>query len=332
MTEENPIELEAAIETADIKETHSSDIARMITKDFGQEPKSISRMGSGICNEVYLVTLDNKEVIARLNKEERFLLGSHNHIPLFKSKGIVVPDILAEDYSKQIIPYAYQVLSKLEGQDIDKVIYTLTDEQLKTVAKEISNVFQQLKDVPTNGKYGVVWGDERELVSSWGESIRHMSNVVIGWGEKTGVIDDFLRTVLEELNEKYKDYFDSVKSVLYFGDMSSKNVMIHNGQFSGLVDLDSLAQGDHLETIGRIKASWYGSHHGAVYTEAVMDAEGLDAEQRKIVTMYALLNRTYWTMENGVQFNQNTKAVVNLDADKENKQKVKQLYDELQRA
>ena len=67
--------------------------------------------------------------------------------------------------------------------------------------------------------------------------------------------------------------------------------MIHEGRFAGLVDLDSLAQGDPLEAIGRIKASWYGTHHGRVYADAVMDAQNLSHEQRNLVTLYALLNR-----------------------------------------
>jgi hypothetical protein len=105
--------------------------------------------------------------------------------------------------------------------------------------------------------------------------------------------------------------------------------MIDNGRFSGLVDLDALAQGDPLEAIGRIKASWYGTHHGRVYTDAVMDAQRLDADNRRIVTMYALHNRILWTMENGIQFNQNTSAQVDRDREQQDKQIVRLLYKEL---
>jgi hypothetical protein len=49
--------------------------------------------------------------------------------------------------------------------------------------------------------------------------------------------------------------------------------MVPEGRFSGLVDLDALAQGDYLDAIGRIKASWYGTRYGNVYTEALMDEQ-----------------------------------------------------------
>jgi aminoglycoside phosphotransferase (APT) family kinase protein len=225
-------------------------------KEFKEGSRYIRRLTSGICNEVYLVGLSDKEAVVRLNSQVRFLIGSHNHIPLFKARRIRVPDILAEDYSKTQIPYGYQVLSKVEGEDIGGVIETLADDQLKAIAREISNVFQKLRDVPTNGKYGVLWGDASELVDSWTQSIRHMSNVAVSRGSKTGVMDKNLLSALAWINEQYEPYFERVESTCYFGDLSSKNVMIHNGVFSGLVDLDSLAQGDYLEAIGRIKASW----------------------------------------------------------------------------
>jgi aminoglycoside phosphotransferase len=311
------------------QKSHQKEIAYIIQKEFKQEPRNIVRMSNGICNEVYQVRVDDREVFVRLHAEERYLLGSHNHIPIFKSKGIIVPDILAEDYSRQDIPYAYQVLSKLEGRDIHNVIHTLSDDQLRSIAKEISNVFRQLRDVPNNGKFGVLWGDENDLVDSWAADIEHMNEVVMNWGRRTGVLDDELRGILEWIGREYGPYFEQVKPVTYFGDICAKNVMVHKGKFSGLVDLDSLAQGDYLEAIGRIKASWYGTHYGQVYTEAVMDEEQLDTEKRKLVSMYALLNRTQWTFENGIQFNQNTKAEVNWEEHKKNKAVVRALFNEL---
>jgi aminoglycoside phosphotransferase (APT) family kinase protein len=300
-------------------------------REFGVAPENILRMRGGICNEVYQISLERRELIVRMNAEERFLLGSHNHIPLFKAKGIRVPDILAEDYSKQSIPYAYQILTGIEGRDIGNVIDTLSDEQLRAIAGEVSRIFRRLRDVGTNGRFGVLWGDERELVTSWTSYIRKMSEVVAKWGKQTGVYDENLARLLKWINEEYEAYFDSVDSLLYFGDICGKNVMIHEGRFNGLVDLDALAQGDYLEAIGRIKASWYGTHHGNVYTEALMGVEGLNDEQRKTVTMYALLNRIFWACENGVQFNSNTTSNVDWGKAKKDKEVIEMILTELKR-
>ena len=309
---------------------HHEVIATIAQNEFGAPPELIERMTNGICNEVYSVTIGGREYIFRLNSEPRFMLGSHNHIPLFRSKGIRVPEILAEDLSKTALPLAWQVQGKLPGKDITDVIETLSDDQLRSIGAEVANVFRQLSNVPNNGKFGVLWGDDRDLVDSWSAEVARVTKVVIAWGRQSGVLDAKIEKVLAWLNTEYRSYFDRVRPYTYYGDICAKNVMVYDGQFAGLVDLDALAQGDPLEAIGRIKASWYGTRHGSVYSEAVMDSLGLPEPQRKLVTMYALLNRIFWTLENGHQFNQNTSRVVDRQREKEDKKAVDALLAELQ--
>ena len=298
-------------------------------KEFGAAPDGVTRLANGVCNEVYHVAVAGREVVIRLNGEPRFMLGSSEHIPLFRSKGIIVPEIVAEDLSRSQFPVAYQILTKIEGRDIKDVIETLSDEQLRVAGGEIANIFRTLSSVPNNGKFGVRWGDDKNLVDSWSSEVERVTRVVIGWGKSTGVLDDELEQTLTSINREYKDYFDSVRPYTYFGDIAAKNVMIHEGRFAGLVDLDSLAQGDPLEAVGRIKASWYGTRYGKVYTDAIMDALSLKPEQRKIVTMYALLNRSFATLENGVRFNQNSSTRVDQARMKDDKAVVRALRDEL---
>ena len=304
-------------------------IAKIIRLEFGETPDRITRMSHGNCNEVYDVEMPGREVIVRLNTDPRYMLGARNHIPLFRSKGIKVPEILAEDYSKSTLPFAYQVQSRIDGRDIVDVIETLTDDELRAIAAEIANIFRQLSSVPNNGKFGVLWGDDKDLVDSWSAEVARVTKVVIEWGSRTGVLDAKLENILNWINDEYESYFDRVRPYTYFGDLSSKNVMIHEGRFAGLVDLDSLAQGDPLEAIGRIKASWYGTNYGQVYTEAILDSLRLSSEQRKLVTMYALLNRIFWTLENGIKFNQNSSATVDRDKETHDKRIVAELLAEL---
>lgn len=304
-------------------------VARITQKEFNASPEKITRMTNGICNDVYLVKLGEREVVIRLKAEARYMLGSSKHIPVFRQKGIRVPDILAEDYTCSFVPFAYQVQSKIEGRDIGEVIATLSDSELEAIGGEIANIFRQIGTAPNNGKFGVLWGDDKDLVDSWADEVARVTKVVKGWGQRTGVLDDELSGILEGLNRDYRQYFDRVRPYTYYGDICAKNVMVYEGRFSGLVDLDAMAQGDPLEAIGRIKASWYGTHHGMVYTDAVMDALKLTGEQRKIVTMYAVLNRAFWTLENGVRFNQNTSGRVDHARLREDKAAVRALYAEL---
>lgn len=308
---------------------HNDAISQIARREFGADPTGVTRMTSGICNDVYTVAIGEREYIFRLKDQARYMLGSRNNIPLFKTKGITVPEILAEDYSLSWLPVAFQIQNKIPGRDLGEVIETLSDDELRAIAGEVANIFRALSTVPNNGKFGVVWGDDKDLVDSWSAEVARVTKVVIGWGRQSGVLDAKLEAVLNRINSEYKAYFDRIRPYTYFGDIAGKNVMVHEGKFSGLVDLDSLAQGDPLEAVGRIKASWYGTHHGTVYSEAVQDALGLPAEQRRIVTMYALLNRTFWTLENGVQFNRNTSRTVDREREANDKHAVDMLLAEL---
>ena len=48
-------------------------ISEISLMQFGVAPKSIIRMQGGICNEVYQITIDGRDLIVRMNAEERFL-------------------------------------------------------------------------------------------------------------------------------------------------------------------------------------------------------------------------------------------------------------------
>jgi len=310
--------------------THESMITKLIAHHFGYTPKHITRIAIGICNEVYAVGLKNSDVIVRMSQQDKYLLGSRDHIPQFKSLGIRVPDILFEDYSKTLIPLSYQVQSKIEGQDLGVCIEHLSTLQLQDLAAQIVNIFNKVKTIPADDKFGLIWGGgDNDVSDSWAERMKIWVNESKERGLATGVMDDAMLHVAESIYTDYEEYFKSVKPVTYYGDICSKNVMIHDGVFNGLVDLDGLTQGDPLEAIGRIKLSWYGTRYGEFYANCVMDNLMLDQDKKKLVTIYALINQISWACENGIQFNQNTKVIVDIDKRNKDRRVVEILHNDV---
>lgn len=303
----------------------------IIKHHFHEPPLNVVRFTTGICNEVFAVTLSQQTVVLRLNKDDTQMRGSEKYIPLFKAHGITVPTILFSDYSKQLIPYSYQITTHLLGKDLGQVISQLSHAELTTIAGEVAHVFKKLDPLPTNGLFGYVYGDDSKLKNSWTEIVQHMANLISEQGSKTGTLNAEWRDRAQTLVTDNTAYFASVQSKFYYDDISSKNILIHNGKFSGLVDLDGVAYGDYLEAIGRIYASWYGTDYGKFYSEQVMTACNLSSEQRQKVVMYALLDRMEWLTENGIQFNQNTSSTVNWDQVKVDTIAVEGLWVEYQR-
>ena len=171
-------------------------IKKIIFKHFKKNAEGIEKMTIGLDNDVYSATVENNNYIVRLNKRES-LKGSSKYIPIFKSKGIKVPEIIAEDYSKEFIPYNWQILNKIEGVDIDKIISTLNEEQLKDIAQEIANIIKKLITLPTNGLFGFVGVNEEKLESSLNKVLEKMLIKIKERNFKTEVLKEEYIEILE---------------------------------------------------------------------------------------------------------------------------------------
>lgn len=293
------------------QQLHRNMVNIIVDHHFKELPKKISRITIGICNEVYRIALNNRDVIVRLSSTSKYLRGSEVHIPKFKELGIKVPDILASDYSQTIIPLCYQIQSEIEGQNLGIVIESLNHAALLGLAHEIATIFCKVKTLPVTTQFGVIWGGDNDVSDSWSERMDLWIQESIEHGRLTGIMNQQIERIATNVYRDYKAYFNSIKPTMYYGDICSKNVMIHQEVFNGLVDLDGLTQGDPLEALGRIKLSWYGTSHGKFYYNALIKELELTKSEQQLIIVYALLNQLSWMCENGIQFNQNTKPIVN---------------------
>ncbi|HEY1074876.1 MAG TPA: aminoglycoside phosphotransferase family protein [Patescibacteria group bacterium] len=292
---------------------HDELIFKIINRHFHTQPSVVTRKTTGLCNEVYEAKLPDQSVIVRIGVTNNNLLGSSKYIPMFQQQGINVPELLAEDYTGTFIPYPYHVLSMLEGQDLPDVIAELNHDQLTNLAHEIAHIVKTLEKLPTNGKFGWVGADELHLVDSLTIEIENELQRANERMRQTGIFDEDLWQKVNDIFQSNKTYFDNAKSLFYYDDLNSKNVMIHAGKFNGLVDLDGVKYGDPIQSIGAIRANWPGTEYGDFYTEQVMKALDLTNEQKRLVDVYAVIHRYSWMSENGIQFNANTQAAVNQD-------------------
>ena len=309
-------------------------VVKKIAEEHLGKIDSVERQETGICNEVYFVKSKEEEYVVRMNKDAKQMRGSSIFIPKLAALGITVPKIIAERYKDGPEGYAYQIMERLPGTDLGNVIETLTEQELELIAKEIAKIFQKLKSIPTNDTFGFVLDESGGEFSNWEKWVESNLENAIQNASNTGLLADIEHLIdpVQSIVKLYSNYFKEVPSVTYYADIAGKNVLIENGIFTGLVDLDALAYGDPLEAVGRIYTSWYGEKYGSFYSKAVMNALNLDNEQKKAVKMYALLHRFSWMCENGVVFNANTNGTINSEKAKSDTESVTQLLAELKQA
>jgi aminoglycoside phosphotransferase (APT) family kinase protein len=278
---------------------------------FGVAPSSVKRFTIGLCNEVYEVVLsNNSRYVFRLNKDGGTLRGSEKNIPAFASLGVKVPKIICSDYSLKTVPYNYQILLEIPGKDLGEVFESLSKAQLSEIADEVAKIFDKVATLSTDGSFGYTNHLGHAEYKSWTDFMKFNVDLATDGGRQTGTLTKEIEKLMVDNFNKYEKYFDKVESKSYFGDIASKNVLVNDGKFSGLVDLDVICYGDYLEAVGRIKADFFDRKNGEFYTEQIIKRLGLTESEKKVVDVYALLNRIFWSTGNGIQFNQNSSAQV----------------------
>ena len=292
-------------------------------------PLEINRMTIGMCNEVYELKYKSNSFILRMNKEKEWIYGTHKFLPLFQKLQIKTPKIVAEDYSKTEFQFCYQIQTKLEGKDLGLVIHKLNPSNLKQIAKEVSNIFDKFNSFPYGNDFGMITGLNEEKYENLLVVIENQRKTIIQRNKSTNVIDKETKEIHNKLLKDYNNYFLGVKPKLYYDDICSKNVLVHNGEFNGLVDLDFLMKGDYLEAIGRMIASWHGDNLGEIYIQEIIKLQNLNEFQQKIIRVYAILNLILWTSEEGIKFNSNSTGEINWLKVGNKKRKILELFNSL---
>ncbi|MEM9720462.1 MAG: phosphotransferase [Bacteroidota bacterium] len=299
--------------------------------EFSEQPVEITRKTIGKCNEVYELAFQSNNYILRLNSQKNLLYGTHKFLPLFKELQIKTPDIVAEDYSKDKVPYCYQILTKIEGEDLKIVIPNISHANLKLIATEVSHIFDKFNSLPPKKDFGGLTGMHEERCSNLWEMIENQRKGIGERNEQTDFLDKEMLDRLDELLDANKSYFLHKEPRLYYDDISGKNVMIHQEKFSGLVDLDFLRKGDYIEALGAIMACWHGEVYGKVYLDEIIRKQGLDEFQQDLVRVYAMLHLSMWIGEEGRQFNSNTTETINWDNVNRGKEKIKAISKEIKK-
>ncbi|MGH6970616.1 MAG: phosphotransferase, partial [Caulobacteraceae bacterium] len=191
----------------------AADVARI---EFGESPRQIARMAVGLANEVYAVSLESGDVIVRLNRDSDLMRGAEEHIRLFASLDIPAPRVLAADYSKSRLPLAYQVQTRLAGEDIGQVIQTLADSQLRAIARDIAVVVRRLESLPTNGRFGWVGGGKEASYATWLDLLEGMRRQIAERTAKTKVVGPRYLAAVSRLLDLYGPAFEKVASTFYY--------------------------------------------------------------------------------------------------------------------
>jgi hypothetical protein len=288
-------------------------ILKICQRHFLEVPKAIEKQRIGISNEVYLIAFSQSEYFIRINSKKDNLIGTKKFISFFKDLEINVPEIYAEDYTGEYFHFSYQILSKINGVDLEIILEKLNELEVRLLAKDISKIINNFKQLKSDGFFGIVSGTLEEKFNNQFEVVVEQQRLIANRNKVSSVLRASTLLHIDFIIKQFSEYLTSVKPTLYFEDMISKNVMIFEGKFNGLVDIDYLRRGDILDLIGKIVACWNSTINGKLYVESLIKEQNLDKEEINCVKFYAILNLAIWITEEGIKFNSNSSTVINWD-------------------
>ena len=266
----------------------------LVTETLRVTPVSAERMTlthSG--NTIYDVTLPESHVIVRLRENDKntFSKTTHN-ITALAELGLPVPRVLAEDTSLTHYPFRYIILEKIPGRDLLYELASMTPRQMTQLAEQIVSIQQAVSMLPQGTGFG--WGHIGEGGTDpvWFEVFRSEAERLPPASDGAPLADYRLR--LHRQRIRFQPYFEHLSPICFLEDLTTKNVLLQQGELQGLIDFDCVCFGDPLWMIG-LAAGCIVNDIGRqqlCYIQELCRCGNLNEQQQAIVAYYAAQKAT----------------------------------------
>lgn len=202
--------------------------------------------------------------------------------------------------------YAFPVivLDRLPGDDLGIVYDRLGRDELRGLAERLVRIQATVTALPPGRGYVYATSYDGEFpYASWGDVIaasiaRSRSRI-----RAAGVVNEDVVDAVEAAVERFAGYFARTAPVPFLHDITTKNVIVHEGRLSGIVDVDDLCFGDPLLLLGLIRMALLAHGLDPFHFEQWLDIMRPDAEQTAAIDLYTALCCIDFMSELGQRFN-----------------------------
>jgi len=283
------------------------DIAQSILHcELGMIPKEITRFTTGYCHSVYHVKTEAGDYVLRITGEanKAFYHGSVRWLPALSALEIPVPHVIKHGQYGDVF---YVLMTYICGRDLGEVYATLNDAQKRSIAKALSEVQKKAATLPSAGMYGY----DGHPFDTWIEFLHSHVERSRGRITQNNVFDVNVCDTVCSAIDAMQDYLSAVAPLPFLGDTTTKNVLIHNGELAGIVDVDEICYGDPLLVIGLTNMALLSMGLDTTYVDFWLDELGATPPQRDAVNLYTLIFCVDFMGEQGMTFDNGNKVAVN---------------------
>lgn len=288
------------------------DACLLVEKALGIKTVSARRFPTGLCHYVYEVELsDGRKVVARLAgpNTRQFLAGGVYWQTRLRPLGV---PLAAQLYADLSAPIPHVILERLPGDDLGNVYETLDDTSKRAVAAAVVDAQMRTARLPEATGYGYAFSYEDAallLHQSWQQIITALLERGRRRITTAGVVDVALVDHVAAWLPKFASHFSRVRPTPFLADATTKNVLVHQGRLTGIVDVDEICFGDPLLTVGLTQMALLSDGSEAEYVNHWLALLNPSAEQRAAVDFYTAVFCADFLSEQGQSFNRATTTV-----------------------
>jgi aminoglycoside phosphotransferase (APT) family kinase protein len=227
-------------------------IHQLIKRHIGSPISSLERIIEGEVNEVYTIQTQKDAYILKINRDstplfQKAIWGQNEA----KKASLPTAKVLGSGtITDQNHTLSYFLQEKLPGISL----YTFSNKhqkKSKLLAKQAGKLLANLHTIPTQGfgwldtkGHGCFDGWEEYFFSELKDYRQEYLTLAHKYGiDKQLIISYFLYT------QHHQHYLKESHPMLLHGDFRPKNILVHKGQISGIVDFDSISAGSPLHDL-----------------------------------------------------------------------------------
>lgn len=270
----------------------------------GSAVSSIRRFMRGYHHHVYDVTAGGRAFVVRMGEVEDapFFAAARGWHRLLSPIGTPLPRILA---TGEHDGHPFLILERLPGADLEDALDSMSRDDRRALAAAIAGLQESVQErLPEGNGFGDALSyDGPYTAASWAgavEAFIERSRRRLA-GRDAHLVDQIRRA--EAGVAALAPYFASVRPRPFLDDITTKNVIVHEGRLSGIVDVDWLCFGDRLMPVALTRNSMLSTGREPDYADFWLEAHRAGDEERRAVRFYTALYALDFIGEHGQVFN-----------------------------
>ena len=265
------------------------DVIAIFENNTKRSVVQIERCSVGIANYVFIVSTANEKFVLRCSKDENAYKDTVYWLNRLSVCEIPIPIVLSEGKYKD---YSYLILSYIRGDDIGNVYCKLNDSEKKQIAKEVVKIQRKVSRLDIH----------EDMEWTWNCFVDKMLNRAEKRIKRKNYFDFNKICIIKKLQQEIQEYLDKVPIAPYLDDISTKNLLIYEGNVSGIIDIDWMGFGDMLTFVALTRVSLLNMDLDTKYIDYLLDEIRPNTIEYKAFIFYCLIYCVDFMGEIGMQF------------------------------